>query len=229
MNRLRLSGVDRGDESELILFVDGQDVLYHLDAIGIEPDILLPQLAPVSPPKEVQVGRCGCGDERCGSVTVRIAAHGDTVVWDNWSSTLGEDLPGAFRFARGGYDATVSTANEARPWESTERTFARQAAGLVDAKTCAALSWRGLRFVTIRRAGDGAVAVHLSAEYCDAEWSIFVLVPVSGDPGSVPRLLSRRGPTAWPNVVWWSENEAAANQQPPMAGRRWQMWQPVGV
>jgi hypothetical protein len=177
----------------------------------------------------VQVGRCGCGDERCGSVTVRIAADGDTVIWDSWFSTLGDDLPGDFRFDRPGYDTAVSAANRERPWESKERAFARHAAELVDVDVHNALSWRGLRFVRIAPAGTGAVAVHLSAQYCDARWAVFVIVPVEGDPGSVPYLLTHWGPTAWPHVVWWSENEAAAFQQPPMAGRRWHMWQPADV
>ena len=229
MNRLRLSGIDRGDDCELVVFLDGDDVLHHLDAIGVEPDVAFPLLVPVSPPRRVQLGRCGCGDDRCGSVTVRIAADGNTVVWDGWSSTLGDGLPGAFRFDRSAYDAAVSAANQVRPWESKERRFARRAAELVDADVRAALSWRGLQFVAIEPAGEAAVAVHLSARYCEARWAVFVVVPVGGDPGSIPHLLSHWGPTAWPNVVWWSENEAAAFQQPPMAGRRWHMWQPVDV
>jgi hypothetical protein len=229
VNQLRLSGVDRGDDCELVLFVDGEDILYRLDAMGLEPDLLLPLLVPISAPRQVRVGRCGCGDDRCGSVTVRIAAVGDTVIWDSWSSTLGDALPGDFRFDRAGYDTAVARANDVRPWESKERAFARRAAELVDADVRAALSWRGLRYVAIRPAGDGAVAVHLSAEYCEARWAVFVVVPAEGDPGSVPHLLTHWGPTAWPNVVWWSENEAAAFQQPPMAGRRWYMWQPVDV
>ena len=51
MNRLRLSGsiTAMTASCELVLLVDGEDVLYRVDAIGLEPDLILPVLAPVNP------------------------------------------------------------------------------------------------------------------------------------------------------------------------------------
>jgi hypothetical protein len=98
---------------------------------------------------------------------------------------------------------------------------------LVDPEMRAALSWRGLQYVGIKPAGAGTVAVQLSAECLEARWSVFVIMPAAGDPATVRRLFTSRGPTAWPNVLWWGDNDAAAFQQPPMAGKRWRMWQPV--
>ena len=160
---------------------------------------------------------------------MRVALDGDAVIWDGWISTVGDVLPGPFRFDRAGYETAIAVADASRDWETAERRFARHAAELVDAEVRAALSWRGLRYLEIRPAGEGAVAVHLSAEYHAARWIVFVVIPIGDDPSAVVRLLSRWGPTKWPNVVWWSENEAAAFQPPPMAGRRWRMWHPVDM
>jgi hypothetical protein len=228
MSRLRITGVDRGYRSELILLVDGSDVLMDLDAAGLDSDEVLEDLRPTELSRMVKVGRCECGDEGCGSVLVRISAEGDGVVWDNWSSSFGDDLPPPFRFDRAEYMAELSAA-AARGWESDERRFARRVGEQMDAEVQAALSWRGLAYQEVMPAGDGLVAVRLSARYTEAEWSVYVIVAVSEDPASVRYLLSRRGPTAWPNVFWWGENESAAFRQPPMAGRRWRMWKPDAV
>jgi hypothetical protein len=225
VNRLHITGVDRGYRCELILIVDGSDVLMDLDAAGLDSDELLEGLQPPEAPRTVRLGRCECGDDDCGSVLVRITAEGDGVVWDGWSSSFGDHLPPPFRFDRAEYLAELSAA-EGRPWESEERHFARQVGELIDAEVRSALSWRGLTYQEVVPAGDGLVAVRLSAGYREAEWSVYVVVSVSEDPEYVRYLLSRRGPTAWPNVFWWGENEAAAFRQPPMAGRRWRMWKP---
>ncbi len=227
VNRLRLSGVDRGDDCELIVFVDGQDLLLNLDAMGIEPDEGLPLLSPADPPERVRLGRCGCGDSECGAVWVRISASSDCVVWDEWSSTLGDALPGPLQFDRASYDAELRAADTTRAWESPERRYARLAGRWVDAEMRSALSWRGLEYVGIKPADAGTVAVQLRAEYLGAKWSVFVILPAAGDPRSIHRLFTSRGPTAWPEVLWWGDNDAAAFQQPPMAGKRWRMWQPV--
>ena len=228
MNRLRVSGIDRGVDCELLLLVDGRDVLAPMDARGLDPDAGLPLLAPLGVPRRVQLGRCGCDDGSCGEVSVRVASADGVVVWDQWRSSLGFDVPAELRFESRRYAEEVRAAADDRPWESPERRYARRAAALVDADVRAALAWRGLHLAEIVPAADGAVAVRLTAAQGGGRWSVFVVLPVTEDPDAVCSLLRRRGPTAWPDVYWWGENEAAAFQQPPMAGRRWRMWQPTG-
>jgi hypothetical protein len=226
VNRLHITGVDDGFGSELIFLVDGHDLLLDMSAVGLDPDEVLSHLDLRRAPGTVRIGRCECGSDACGSVTVHIESDGDTVIWDGWASSFGDDLPPPLRFDRQQYVGALEAA-DSRQWESPERRFSRQTAGLVDQATRAALAWRGLQFENVVPAGDGLAAVWLRARYRDARWSVYVIVAVSDDPESVRQLLTRRGPTAWPHVVWWGENEAAAFQQPPMAGRRWRMWQPV--
>jgi hypothetical protein len=226
VNRLHITGVDDGFGCELIFLVDGRDLLVEMGAAGLDPDELLPRLDLSHAPATVRIGRCECGSDACGSVTVHIESDGDSVVWDAWASSFSDDLPPPLRFERRQYLGALKAA-DSRQWESPERRFSRRTAGLVDQATRAALAWRGLQFENVVPAGDGLAAVWLRARYRDARWSVYVIVAVSDEPESVRQLLTRRGPTAWPNVVWWGENEAAAFQQPPMAGRRWRMWQPV--
>jgi len=209
-----------------VLLVDGSDLLVDLDAVGLDPDEILPQLVATDLPRRARIGRCECGDETCGEVTVRITARGGRVVWDDWSSSFGEALPPRLQFDAVQYAEQLSSA-EAREWESGERRFARAVSEMIDTEVACALAWRGLHYREVIPAGDDLVAVRLTASYAGAEWSVYVVVPTSQDPESVRHLLTRRGPTAWPNVFWWGDNEAAAIRQPPMAGRRWRMWQPT--
>jgi hypothetical protein len=226
VNRLHITGVDDGFSCELIFLVDGQDLLMEMGAAGLDPDELLPRLELCRAPTTVRIGRCECGSDACGSVTVRIETVGNKVVWGGWASSFSDDLPQPLCFERRQYLGALKAA-DSRLWESPERRFSRRAAGLMDQATRAALAWRGLQFEDVVPAGDGLAAVCLSARYRNARWSVYVIFAISEDPEAVRHLLTRRGPTAWPNVVWWGETEAAAFQQPPMAGRRWRMWQPV--
>jgi hypothetical protein len=159
---------------------------------------------------------------------VRVASDGATVIWDSWTSSFGEALPPPLHFDLSQYEAALTSA-ESRSWESEERRFAKRVARLIDRDVESALMWRGLRYLNVVPAGDGLVAVRLAANHLDGEWSVYVIARTSQDPASVRHMLSRRGPTAWPNVFWWGENEAATLRQPPMAGRRWRMWDPTEV
>lgn len=227
MNELRLSGIDRGDECELLVFVDGVDVLASLDAVGAEPDQVLAELQASDPDRRVEIGHCGCGDPTCGSVSVQVRTEDHHVWWAEWSSSLGFDLPPDLCFDRDRYTREVDRAQSDRPWESREREFARRVAALIDAHAQDALAWRGLEFLDVAPAGDGAVAVRFRAEVADARWSIYALFALNDRAESVRDLLVRKGPTSWPVVAWWGENEAAAFVQPPMAGKRWRMWEPL--
>jgi hypothetical protein len=229
MNRLVLSGIDRGDECELVVLVDGWDVLAGLDAVGVDPDLGLALLDPTAAPCRVRIGRCECGDDGCGSVTFRLSFDGETVVWDRWESSFGDQLPETFRFNARRYERVWRAASDQRPWETPERRFARRVAATVDGELVAALAWRGLGFAEVVPARDGAIAVHLTASYGEARWSVYVVHDVSDDPYEVGTLLRRRGPSGWPEVYWCAETEAGAFQQPPMGGRWWQMWPPSDV
>ena len=229
MNSLALTGIDHGDECEIVVLVDGEDVLARLDAVGVDPEEGFEVLRPGPEPRRVRLGRCECGDNTCGSVTVRIRLDGETVRWDEWESSFGDDLPEAFLFEARRYHYVLTGATVERPWESPERRFARQVAATVDRDLIAALAWRGLGYAEVVPARDGAVAVHLTASFGDARWSVYVVHELCDDPSVLAAMLRRHGPTGWPEVYWWAENEAGAFQQPPMAGRRWRMWRPAEV
>ena len=98
-----------------------------------------------------------------------------------------------------------------------------------DIDAAAALAWRGLQYLDVAPAGTGAIAVRFRAEMAGARWSVYAMFAVGDDPGAVPNRLVRKGPSSWPAVAWWGENEAAAFVQPPMAGRRWRMWEPTAT
>jgi hypothetical protein len=227
VHELRLSGIDHGDRGELLVFVDGTDLLRGFDAEGGDPDDLLPVLGAADDPTRVELGHCGCGDPTCGSISMVVRADGEQVVWGDWETTLGFDLPPELSFDRVAYGAELARADDERGWESAERRFARAVERVIDDDARAALEWRGLRYQDTTPAGDGAVAVAFRAEVGGGRWLIYALFAVGDDPMAVHRTLVRRGPTSWPAVAWWGENEAAAYVQPPMAGKRWRMWQPA--
>lgn len=132
---------------------------------------------------------------------------------------MGFYLPPPFRFQRDRDTREVARAQSDRSWEPSERQFARRVAPLIDSDVQAALAWRGLDFVEVAPAGDGAVAVRFKFEVADARWSVHALFAVNDRAHGVRDLLVRKGPTVWPAVAWRGENEAAAFVQPPMADK----------
>lgn len=229
MSRLHLEVVDRGDDLELAMVVDGVELADRLDGMGMDPDVVLEMLRGSDQPQRVQLVRCGCGDDSCGAVTAVVRRDADAVVWAEFESSLGDDVPAELRFDPTRYDDELARIDGDRSWEPVERRYARQAMALVDEAVHRALTWRGLTFVDIEPSGPGTVAAHMTCGYGEdgPRWSVYAIHRVGDDPASLLEMLRHWGPTAWPVVYWWGENEQAAFVQPPMAGKRWRMWRPT--
>jgi hypothetical protein len=152
------------DQFELIILVDGENLLAAQRFVGFDPwDILGPDvpLLPPQPIPRVAVARCGCGIAGCGALAPLILKRGDEVVWTDFRSFTGdydgpiaEDDPDLTRatvcdlpevvFDGTQYRAEVARASADYSWETPQRRTTRLFVEYLDRETdrLSELGWR---------------------------------------------------------------------------------------
>jgi len=131
------------DHPQVVLLVDGRDVLADDGHRGFGPESILHRgdpLVPVSPPRRVVLYHCGCGVAGCSGRACVISESDGVVCWSGFRRFVGldypldatladedgrpDDLPG-FAFDATQYRAEVKRAKEDRSWETRRRRLAR--------------------------------------------------------------------------------------------------------
>jgi hypothetical protein len=81
---------------------------------GMRPDELLPRLKDVGPAGDVQILRCGCGDDLCSWARVEVETSEDVVVWRRFRASRAEPAAyaalGPYRFTRREYELALAKA-----------------------------------------------------------------------------------------------------------------------
>jgi hypothetical protein len=118
------------EPAEARVLVDGEDLIqaWFPEGEGVDPDVLLGQLAAGDEPRQVMIGQPECDPGCCGSLEVRIRRAGDEVIWDHWSAPGVRVAPTwEIRFDTDAYAAELDRADRDRGWEWTGRTVVRLA------------------------------------------------------------------------------------------------------
>jgi hypothetical protein len=134
---------ESADHPQVVLLVDGRDVLAEQGHRGFEPESLLHRrdpLIPTNPPRRVVLYHCGCGVAGCSGRACVISEPDGVVRWSGFRRFVGldyplddtmadedgrpDDLPD-LAFDSVQYRAEVERAKDDRSWETRRRRLAR--------------------------------------------------------------------------------------------------------
>ena len=131
------------DHPQVVLLIDGRDVLAGDGHRGFGPESLLHKgdpLVPVSPPRRVVLYHCGCGVAGCSGRACTVSESDGVVRWSAFRRFVGLDDPlddtisdeharpdvlPDFAFDAAQYLAEVERAKLDRSWETRRRRLAR--------------------------------------------------------------------------------------------------------
>jgi hypothetical protein len=208
---------ETNDHEVRLLASDDEDLIHRFDdsMMGMDPDQILVEPSPLGAtdaPREVTIGRCGCGVVGCGSIEVRIEREGDRVTWRALASGV------SLAFDADAYDAEIQRALADRSWETPDRTAARLIREGVDR---AQLARHGFAFTWASgRIGEAEMTIALTLE--PGPYQVLVHVPWDEEsPEAIAaacvRVLSEN-PASW-RASWYPQ--ATGLSAPPIAGPRW--------